>query len=205
MPPPFRFAGANMQKLEKIAATLFGVVFLLLSFAVAVETTMRKVFNVSLQGVDELGGYCLAVGASLAFTLALISRAHIRIDLIHDMLPRGPRLFLNILSLLTLAVTALVMLAMAYYSLRDSIALNSTAQTPWATPIKYPQMVWIACLGLFAAVASGYFVRVVWLGLSGRSAELEAKYSPRGAKEELKEELDDARARGVTGATGSAT
>ena len=189
-----------MKQLEKIAATLFGVVFLLLSFAVAVETTMRKVFNVSLQGVDELGGYCLAVGASLAFTLALLSRAHIRIDLIHDRLPRGPRIALNVLAMLTITATALLLLAMAYYSLRDSIALNSTAQTPWATPIKYPQMVWIACLGLFAAVSCGYGARVLWLAATGGTGGgdiLLRDYSPRGAKEELKEELDDAKARGV--------
>ena len=186
-----------MKSLEKVAATLFGVVFLLLSFAVAVETTMRKVFNVSLQGVDELGGYCLAVGASLAFTLALISRAHIRIDLIHDRLPQGPRVALNVLAMLTVSATALLLLAMAYYSLRDSIALNSTAQTPWATPIKYPQMVWIASLGLFALVATGYGARVLWLAARGRVDALVHDYSPRGAKEELKEELDDAKARGV--------
>ena len=189
--------GGHVKQLEKIAATLFGVVFLLLSFAVAVETTMRKVFNVSLQGVDELGGYCLAVGASLAFTLALVSRAHIRIDLIHDRLSRGPRIALNVLSMLTITATALLLLAMAYYSLRDSIALNSTAQTPWATPIKYPQMVWIACLGLFAAVSCGYGARVLWLAATGGGDILIRDYSPRGAKEELKEEIDDAKARGV--------
>lgn len=186
-----------MKQLEKIAATLFGVVFLLLAFAVAVETTMRKVFNVSLQGVDELGGYCLAVGASLAFTLALLSRAHIRIDLIHDRLSRGPRIALNVFAMLTITATALLMLAMAYYSLRDSIALNSTAQTPWATPIKYPQMVWITCLGLFAAVSCGYAVRVLWLAATGGGDALVRDYSPRGAKEELQEELEDVRARGV--------
>lgn len=186
-----------MKNLEKVAATLFGVVFVLLSFAVAVETTMRKVFNVSLQGVDELGGYALAVGASLAFTLALLSRAHIRIDLIHDRLSQGPRVALNVLAMLTISATALLFVAMAFYSLRDSIALHSTAQTPWATPIKYPQMVWFACLGLFAAVATGYGGRVLWLALTGRSEILVRDYSPRGAKEDLKEELDDAKARGV--------
>ena len=158
---------------------------------------MRKLFNISLQGVDELGGYALAVGASLAFTLALVSRAHIRIDLIHDRLPQGPRVVLNVLAMLTVSATALLLLAMAFYSLRDSIALNSTAQTPWATPIKYPQMVWFACLGLFAAVASGYGIRVLWMAFSGHGDALVRDYSPRGAKEELKEELDDAKARGV--------
>jgi len=193
-----------MKTLEKFAAALFGVVFLLLSFAVAVETTMRKVFNVSLQGVDELGGYCLAVGASLAFTLALISRAHIRIDLVHEHLPRPGRVALNLIAILSITATALLLVAVAYYSLRDSIALNSTAQTPWATPIKYPQMVWIASLALFALVATGYGIRVLWLALRGDAAALERDYSPRGAKEELKEELDDAKARGVEAGAGVA-
>ena len=83
--------------------------------------------------------------------------------------------------MLTITATSLLLVAMAYYSLRDSIVLGSTAQTPWATPIKYPQMVWIACLAVFAATALGYGVRVVWLGLSGRLDELESAYSPRGA------------------------
>ena len=186
-----------MKTLEKIAATLFGVVFLFLSFAVAVETSMRKIFNVSLQGVDELGGYCLAVGASLAFTLALISRAHIRIDLVHDRLGRTPRVALNVAAMLAIVATAWLYLAMAGYSLRDSIALGSTAQTPWATLIKYPQMVWVAVLGLFAVVAAGYGARVLWLAATGGAQTLERDYSPRGTKEELKEELDDVHARGV--------
>jgi len=37
----------------------------------------------------------------------------------------------------------------------------------------------------------------LWLAYTGRSEILLRDYSPRGAKEELKEELDDAKARGV--------
>ncbi len=54
---------------------------------VAVETVVRKVFNFSLQGADELGGYALAVGATIAFSLALLGRTHIRVDVFHDRLP----------------------------------------------------------------------------------------------------------------------
>jgi len=93
-----------VKRLEAIGAWLFGGVFVVLSVAVAVEVTMRKVFNRSLQGVDELGGYALAVGAALAFSLALAARAHIRIDLVHERLPRPLRLVLNGLSALALAL-----------------------------------------------------------------------------------------------------
>ena len=57
---------------------------------------MRKVLNRSLQGVDELGGYVLAVGTGLSFAAALLARAHIRIDVIHERLPRALRVAFNI-------------------------------------------------------------------------------------------------------------
>ena len=41
-----------MRRFEALAATAFGLVFLVLAAAVAVETASRKLFNISLQGVD---------------------------------------------------------------------------------------------------------------------------------------------------------
>ena len=64
------------DRIESLLATVFGGIFLLLSAVVAVETVSRKVFNVSLQGADELGGYALAVGSTIAFSLALMGRNH---------------------------------------------------------------------------------------------------------------------------------
>ena len=87
-----------MKKLEAIAATIFGLAFLVLAGAVATETIMRKVFNRSLQGVDELGGYILALAGATSFAVALVARAHIRIDLVHDHLPLALRVILNILA-----------------------------------------------------------------------------------------------------------
>jgi len=66
-----------MKKLEGLAASIFGLAFLVLAVAVTIETVMRKVFNQSLQGVDELGGYILALAGALSFSVALVARAHI--------------------------------------------------------------------------------------------------------------------------------
>ena len=96
-----------MKNLERIAAWTFGLVFLALAAGVAIETISRKVLNKSLQGIDELGGYALAVGASLAFAVALAARAHIRIDVVHDRLPKALRVGLNLLATPLLALCAL--------------------------------------------------------------------------------------------------
>ncbi len=186
-----------MKRLETLGAWLFGAVFVVLSFAVAIEVTMRKMLNVSLQGVDELGGYALATGAAIAFSLALVARAHIRIDLIHGRLPRAVRLGLNLVSVLVLAVIATALPVLAWFALSDSISMNSTAQTPWATPLRWPQSVWFAALAVFAAVAIGSALRALGHAFAGRADRLEHDYGPRGTREELKEELADIVARGA--------
>lgn len=186
-----------MKRLETLGAWLFGAVFVLLSIAVAVEVTMRKLLNVSLQGVDELGGYALAVGAAIAFSLALVARAHIRIDLVHERLPRGVRIALNLVSVLALAAIATALPVLAWFALSDSISMNSTAQTPWATPLRWPQSVWFAVLAVFAAVAVGSAVRAFGLALGGRGDRVEHAFGPRGTREELKDELADIEARGA--------
>ena len=61
-----------MRRIEIALAWIFGTIFLVLSFIVTIETISRKVFNFSLQGADELGGYSLAIGSTIAFCLALV-------------------------------------------------------------------------------------------------------------------------------------
>jgi TRAP-type C4-dicarboxylate transport system permease small subunit len=191
-----------MKRLEVIGAWVFGAIFVLLSLAVAVEVSMRKVFNVSLQGVDELGGYALATGAGVSFALALVARAHIRIDLVHERLPRGLRIVLNLAAVASLAVTAGLLSILAWFALSDSIAMNSTAQTPWATPLRYPQAAWFAVLAVFAVVAIVSLLRALGLVLRGRSDLIERDYGPKGTREELQEELADIESRGAAASAG---
>lgn len=189
-----------MQRLDRILAMIFGFGLLTLASAVAVETIMRKVFNKSLQGVDELGGYILAVAAALSFAIALHARTHIRIDLVHDHLPRLARAALNALAIAAIAACALAALYMAWLALMDTIQFNATAQTPWATPLKIPQAAWVLALFLFALVAAVETVKVVGSFVRGNVGEVDRLYGPRGAKEELDEELADLKARGATDA-----
>ena len=179
------------DRIENLLATVFGGSFLLLSVVVVVETVSRKLFNVSLQGADELGGYALAVGSTISFSLALMGRNHIRVDVFHERFPRGLQAVLNWLSITSLAVLGAFIAWVAFQVLGDTLQYGSTAQTPWATPLIWPQSVWFAGLVIFALVAFGYAVRATQLLLSGRVDTLNHDFHPKSAKEELKEELDD--------------
>jgi TRAP-type C4-dicarboxylate transport system permease small subunit len=181
--------------IERWLGTVFGLVFVALACVVTVETIARKAFNFSLQGADELGGYALAVGATLAFTLALMGRSHIRVDVFHARLPAWLRTLLNWLSILGLAALALLMAWLGRGMLMDSIQYQSTAQTPWATPLKVPQTVWLAGLVVFALAAAAAALRATWLLVSGRRAELDRAFGPRSTSDEVEEELEDLKAR----------
>jgi len=183
------------DRIETLLATVFGFIFLGLAGVVATETVARKLFNVSLQGADELGGYALAVGSTIAFSLALMGRSHIRVDVFHERLPRRLQAFINWLSITSLAAFAIFIAWLAGKVIADTLAYGSTAQTPWATPLIIPQSVWYAGLVTFALVATGYAVRATWLLATTRTEALNHDFQPRGAKEELKEELDDLAAR----------
>lgn len=180
-----------MRRIESILANLFGAIFLVLAFVVTIETLARKIFNFSLQGADELGGYALAIGSTLAFTLALAGRSHIRVDVFYELFPRRAKAALNWASIVLLAAIAVLFAAVSLRVLEESLAYRSTAQTPWATPLIYPQSLWYAGLVIFMLLALGLAGRATWLLLRGRIDELNRDFHPHGMKEELKEELQD--------------
>ena len=183
------------DSIERWLGTLFGLIFVALSCMVAVETIVRKVFNFSLQGADELGGYTLALGATIAFSLALMGRSHIRVDVFHDHLPARLQTALNWLSVVCLAGFAGLMAWLAWFVVQDTRAYMSVSQTPWATPLQYPQSAWLVGLILFALLSAGYALRATWLLVRGDVASLNREFGPRTTKDEVDEELQDLKTR----------
>lgn len=180
-----------MQTFAALASRVFGVLLLALSVFVALETVCRKLFNFSFEGADEVGGYVLAIGSSLAFTVTLLDRAHIRIDVLHARMPAWLQALVDWASAVSLALFGLFLLYVGRVVLRDTLAYESTAQTPWSTPLIYPQSAWYASLALFALVALGLAARATILLVSGRTDTLGREFHPSGVNEELEDELRD--------------
>lgn len=180
-----------MNILANLASWIFGIALLLLAAFVSLETVLRKGINFSFQGADELGGYVLAVGSSLAFVVALVDRAHIRIDVFHDKFPRKLQAVLDWLSIVSLAVLGLFMLYIGRIVIADTLSYGSTAPTAWGTPLIFPQAAWYAATFLFAVCAVFLAVKATRMLLSGRLDEISANFHPKGAAEELEEELTD--------------
>src|SRR3546814_10589257 len=83
--------------------------FVVLSVVIACNVFSRKIFYNSIQGVDEYGGYCLAICASIGFSQAAYEKAHIRISVLTDMLPTRLRACCDIFALLMLTAMAIIL------------------------------------------------------------------------------------------------
>lgn len=184
-----------MDRLANWVSRLFGWCLLFLSGFVTVEVLTRKIFNASLQGADELGGYVLAFSASAAFIVAMIDRAHIRIDLFHERMPVKLQAVVDWISVLTLGLLGIFFLYIGWFVIRDTMAYGSTAPTPWATPLIWPQSLWYLGLSVFALCALIMCARATSLFLAGQFEQLASEFNPKSATEELSEELDQMKER----------
>jgi TRAP-type C4-dicarboxylate transport system permease small subunit len=180
-----------MEKFASFASRIFGAALITLSLFVSLETISRKLFNYSFEGADELGGYVLAVGSSLAFVVALVDRAHIRIDVLHARFPKQLQATMDWLSIVSIAILGLFMIYVGRIVIVDTYDYGSTAPTPWATPLIYPQAAWYAALVLFAVCAIVMAAHVSRLYFRGDLDAVSAAFHPKGAIEELEEEIND--------------
>lgn len=180
-----------MHLYSRIASIIFGVVMLVLAAAVTVETVVRKMFSVSLGGIDELSGYAIAIGAPLAFAVTLIEQSHIRINLFHMRMPFRIQAVLNALAALSLGALAVYLLIFTIDTVRDTQAYQSIAQTPWATPLIYPQILWAVAVLAFAVPAVYLAARAMLLLFRGDWPVLNQRFGPETAADELKAELED--------------
>ncbi|WP_421880632.1 TRAP transporter small permease [Pacificispira sp.] len=131
---------------------LSGGILLLMAFSIAIEVVVRKAFNISLGGVDELAGYGFAAFCSVAFSVAAVQKANIRIEALYHALPDGFRIGLDLMSLVSMLLLSGLLAWGAVGLAWDSYLSDRTAITPLATPLIYPQAVWGAGFLLFAVV-----------------------------------------------------
>lgn len=148
---------AKPSTLDRLADTLTlvgGWTLLVLAGLVTFEVLARKFFLFSIKGVDEVGGYVLAISGAVGFAYAVMTRSHVRVDLLLSNC--GPRLrsILEWVAAFGMAVIAYSLLWRTIYVLIRTVSLNASASTPLNTPLIYPQGLWLLGLVFFAIVAS---------------------------------------------------
>lgn len=128
---------------------------------VTVDVFLRKFFNFSFGGTDEISGYAFAIATSLSLSAALLRRAHVRVDVLYIKFPMGLRLFCDFFGLALLVGFGAVVAFTAWQLVADTIMHNSHSITPLRVPLMLPQIPWL--IGWLFFVVCGCLVFVVAL------------------------------------------
>ena len=180
---------AFAQRLTRFGLWFGGALILAAAVLIGVDVTLRKFFNASIGGADELAGYALALGTAWSLGAALLDRAHIRIDSLYVLLPRWLRLSLDFAGL-ALFIAFFGLIAWHGWSVvQQSWMSGSRSQSALATPTVIPQSLWLLGLALFFAVGLALLAHAAILIARGNASAAEQAISTRSAAEEVQEEI----------------
>jgi TRAP-type C4-dicarboxylate transport system permease small subunit len=179
------------QRLTRFGLWFGGALILAAALLIGVDVTLRKFFNASIGGADELAGYALALGTAWSLGAALLDRAHIRIDSLYVLLPRWLRLSLDFAGL-ALFIAFFGLIAWHGWSVvQQSWMSGSRSQSALATPTVIPQAIWLVGLALFFLIGLVLLAHAAILIARGNASAAEQAISTRSAAEEVQEEIRD--------------
>ena len=180
---------AFAQRLTRFGLWFGGALILAAAVLIGVDVTLRKFFNASIGGADELAGYALALGTAWSLGAALLDRAHIRIDSLYVLLPRWLRLSLDFAGL-ALFIAFFGLIAWHGWSVvQQSWMSGSRSQSALATPTVIPQSLWLLGLALFFVVGLALLAHAAILIARRNASAAEQAISTRSAAEEVQEEI----------------
>ena len=165
-----------------------GTLIVLSAFLVTLEVFLRRVFNVSLGGADEISGYAFGVATTLALSYALFERAHIRVDALLGVFPKALHPLINLFGLLMLTGFAAVIVAMVWGMVGDTLENGSRSITPMRVPLAIPQIPWL--IGWMFFVFSGLLIAVMAIRawLRGQPDEVQSLIGVKSLDEQIQDE-----------------
>lgn len=143
-----------------------GLLILLTVILVTLEVLSRQFFGRSNMHATEITGYVMAISTSWAFAYTLVRKAHIRIDALYLKFPVNIRGFLDLISLLSLALFCILVVGAAFDVTEHSYSSGALANTPLGTPLWIPKALWLLGLTWFSIAVVLITFRVL-LGLIG--------------------------------------
>lgn len=177
-------------RLARVGAWFGGGLIVAAALLVGVEVVIRKAFNLTIGGADELSGFALAIATTWGLAFTLLERAHVRIDSLYIHLPVRLAALLDLIGLaLFIGFFGLV----AWHGwgvLATSLRVGARSLSPLATPLAIPQALWIAGLILFLVIAALLLARAVLAFVQGDLATARRLVGSRTLDEEMAAELE---------------
>jgi TRAP-type C4-dicarboxylate transport system permease small subunit len=166
-----------------------GALIMMAAVIVGIDVVIRKAFNVTIGGADELSGFALAISSAWAFGFALLERAHVRIDSLYVWLPSHARIVLDIVGLTAFTLFMGLFAWQAFGVFRNSVEMDTRTMTVLETPLRFPQFFWVLGLVVFVLIAVLLLLRSLLALAQGDLATVHRQIGSRTTLEETDEEL----------------
>jgi TRAP-type mannitol/chloroaromatic compound transport system permease small subunit len=179
------------RTLSRAGAWAGGALVAAAAIMISVDVLLRKIFSTTLGGASEISGYILAVSTTWALALALLDRAHVRIDSLYVLLPTRACALLDIVALIAFMIFAGILTWQGWVMFAFSYEIGSRSVTPLETPLAIPQFIWVAGFAFFFLVMSLLLIRAVTAFVTGRIGDVQRLLGSRTALQELEEAIQE--------------
>ena len=149
-----------------LAAGVLAGGFLVAIFLLILAAIVTRLLGVAFPGAADYAGYCMAAASFFALAHTFRRGAHIRVSLVLQTLPAGPR---RVVELASLVVAGALAWYFAWYAVRAvgvSRLLGDVSQGQDATPLWIPQLAMAAGTILLVTAICDHLLRRL-LGVEG--------------------------------------
>jgi TRAP-type C4-dicarboxylate transport system permease small subunit len=162
-----------------------GALMLGSALLIGADVIARNAFSAAPFASMELSRYAFAAAIAFGMAHALVTRSHIRIDVLHRIVPRVLHAPLDVLALASVAPLATVFAWYAWDVVLESARLGAVSNSPLAVPLVWPQSIWAIGFTWFAAASWLLLALALWALVRWRSADVSALGGMPGVADEL--------------------
>jgi TRAP-type mannitol/chloroaromatic compound transport system permease small subunit len=148
-----------------------GAALLVSALLISVDVLTRAAFKVAVLHSFELSTYAFAIATTMGMAYALVSRAHVRIEIVYAKCPLAARAWLDVFAHAGLALVVLTLLYWCAQTFWGNLQSGARSNSSLALPLMWPQGLWLLGIAWFAALTTLLATHGFWSCLRGRAAE----------------------------------
>lgn len=166
-------------------AWLGGLALLCSAVLISLDVVFRAIWNANYFESFELSTYAFAIATATGMSYALVSKAHIRIELLYIKLSPKWRAWLDVWAYTGLAVVSITLVYWCAQTVIGNLDTGARSNTSLAIPLAIPQSMWLLGLLWLAVVSTLFALFGLIKVITGRHEEANHKLGMASLQEEI--------------------
>ena len=166
-------------------AWLGGAALLLSACLISLDVVFRALWKVTFFESFEFSTYAFAIATAMGMSYAMVTRAHIRIELLYTALPGKWRAWLDVWSYVGLSVVSIALVYWCAQTVLGNWQSGARSNSSLSMPLVWPQGIWLLGLAWLALLSTLYAVFGLVSCLRGRTADASRMLGMASLQEEI--------------------